>query len=213
MGIGSRLCKGSVQLRHKRHDAVLRPVGDTGIKGESALFLFDVPIDAVEQDSACIEAVHVTIARQTFFGRSDEVQREVAETVACSVTQDVAYRVFLSTSKFKVEMRQQGSKRVLPDAKAVHLSCQLFAEIIDASKQRVEPLVGGYREAEVACKCLCFDEFGREICIERKVERMDDAVGCSELDGFNACFQAMRLLEIGSAVKVHHHARRKWFLR
>ena len=93
-------------------------------------------------------------------------------------------------------MRQKRAKRILLDAKAVHLSRQLSREVFDARQQRVESLVGRDSKAEVAGKCFCFDEFGRQIGIERKIERMDDAVGRSEFDGLDACLQVVRLLEV-----------------
>ena len=175
--------------------------------------MFDIPINAVEQDGTGIEGMHIAISLQPFFGRCKETEGEVAEAVACCMTQDVSYRVLLSASKLQVDMRQERSQCVLPDAKAVYLPLKFPREVLDASQQGVQSLVGRDGEAEVAGKCLCLDEVGREVGIQCEVERMYHAVGSHQLHRLDASLQVMCLPEVGSAVQVHHHACRKRLLR
>ena len=69
------------------------------------------------------------------------MERKVAETITRSMAKYVAYRILLAASKFHLKVRQQSSKRVLPDAKAVNLSLQLLAEVVDTGQQGIESLV------------------------------------------------------------------------
>ena len=68
MCVGSRLCQRSMELRHEGDNAVLRSVRHTGIEGEACFLLFDVPVNTVEQNGACVETMHVAIALQAFLG-------------------------------------------------------------------------------------------------------------------------------------------------
>ena len=135
IGIGSRLRQRSMYLRHEGDYAVPWAVSHTSIQCNATILLPDLPINTIKQDGAGIERMHVPITIQALLGRGIKIQREVAETVTCRMTEDVAYRVLLPTGKLHLEMWQQGAKHILLDAKAVHLLLQLTTKAIDASQQ------------------------------------------------------------------------------
>ena len=184
-----------------------------GIQCHAALFLPDLPVDTVKQDGTRVERMHVSVAIQALFGRGMKMEGEVAETIACCMAKHVANGVLLPAGQLHLEMWQQRAKHILLDAKAVHFPLQLTAKAIDMSHQGVEPLVGRHREAEVAGKCFHVDELRRQVGIEGKVQRMDDAVGSGQLDSLDAGLQVVRLHEVRSTVHMHHHASRERLLR